>query len=143
MGEPVQIVDPLTHDAYVLVRAEVYAWLARELPRPGDQPSSEIPPVVLRSQQAFWHDLPELLKNKRNRGKWVAYHGDERIGIAGTEAALIQECIRRGLKDDEFDLDVIEPHALPPWESETIEPGGHEESGSMLHDPPRRAAMPR
>ena len=34
-GEPVRIVDPLTHDAYVLVRAEVYERLSGELPRPG------------------------------------------------------------------------------------------------------------
>jgi hypothetical protein len=46
--------------------------------------------------------------------------------MARTEAALIRECLRRGLKDDEFDLDVIEPHAVPPWESEILEPGGHE-----------------
>ena len=80
-GEPVRIVDPLTHDAYVLVRAEVFARLSGELPRPVGQPNPEIPPLVLRSQQAFWHDLPELLKDKRNRGKWAAYHGGERVAV--------------------------------------------------------------
>ncbi len=30
---------------------------------------------MLRSQQAFWQDLPELLKDERNHGKWVAHHG--------------------------------------------------------------------
>ena len=35
-GEPVRIIDPLTHDAYVVVRAEVYARLAGTLPRPDE-----------------------------------------------------------------------------------------------------------
>ena len=39
-GEPVQIIDPLTHDAYVLVRAEVYARLAGAPRRPADEPQS-------------------------------------------------------------------------------------------------------
>jgi hypothetical protein len=67
--QPVPIIDPETHDAYVLVRAEVYARLAT-VPQPSShQPNPEIPPLILRSQQAFWQDLPELLKVKRNRGK--------------------------------------------------------------------------
>jgi hypothetical protein len=32
----------------------------------------------------------------------VAYHGEERIGIARNQRKLIQECIRRGLRDDEY-----------------------------------------
>ena len=38
-GQPVRIIDPLTHDAYVLVRSEEYARLA-EAPRTtrGDSP---------------------------------------------------------------------------------------------------------
>ena len=39
--------------------------------------------MVLRSQRAYWRDLPELLKDRRNRGKWVAYHGEERVAITG------------------------------------------------------------
>jgi hypothetical protein len=116
-GEPVQIVDPLTHDAYVLVRAEVYARLAGELPRPADRPNPAIPPLVLRSQQAFWHDLPELLKNKRNRGKWAAYHGGERVAIGRTDVEAYQECFRRGLKHAEFYVGKLEadPDGIPPW----------------------------
>jgi hypothetical protein len=87
---------------------------------------SGIAPGILRSQQAFWRDLPELLKDKRNHGRWVAYRGDERIGIARTQLELIRECVRRGLRDDEYDLDVIEPRARPPWEPEVIDRGGHE-----------------
>ena len=68
-GEPVRIIDPLTHDAYVLVRAEVYARLAGVPQRPAEQPDPEIPPLMLRSQQAFWQDLPELLKDRTESGE--------------------------------------------------------------------------
>jgi hypothetical protein len=34
-GEPLRIVDPLTHGAYVLVRSDVYSNLDGDLPRPG------------------------------------------------------------------------------------------------------------
>ena len=115
-GEPVQIVDPLTHDAYVLVRAEVFARLSGELPPPElHQPNPEIPPGVLRSQQAFWQDLPELLKKKRNRGKWAVYHGSERVAIGRTEVEAYQECFRRGLKDEEFYVGklVPDPDGIP------------------------------
>ena len=105
--------------------------------------SRGVPPGIRRAQEAFWSDLPQLLKQSHLRGQWVCYAGDERIGIARTQAALIQECLRRGLRDDEFDLDVIEPHARPPWESETIEPGGHEASEGTLHNPPPSDTEPR
>ncbi len=114
---PVPIIDPVTHDAYVLVRAEVYARLAGAPQRPAHQPNPEIPPLVLRSQQAFWRDLPELLKDKRNRGKWVAYHGEERVAIRRSDVDAYQECFRRGLKHEEFYVGRIEadPDGIPPW----------------------------
>jgi len=129
-GTPLDVVDPATQQRYVLLAREQYERV-RALLEEQRAPSppglaSGVPPGILRSQQAFWRDLPELLENKKIRGKWVAYHGNERIGIARTEVELIRECLRRGLRDDEYDLDVIEPHARPPWEPEEIEPGGHE-----------------
>jgi hypothetical protein len=60
----------------------------------------EIPPMIERSQAAFRRDLPELIKT--HYYQWVAYHGDERIGFGRTETALYKECLRRGLKEDEF-----------------------------------------
>jgi len=115
---PVPIIDPVTHDAYVLVRAEVYARLATAPPQPpAHQPNPEIPPLVLRSQQAFWQDLPELLKNKRNRGKWVAYHGTERVALTRSDVEAYQKCFRRGLKHEEFYVGRLEadPDGIPPW----------------------------
>jgi hypothetical protein len=122
-GEPVRIVDPVTHYAYVLVRADIYERLSGELPQPIGQPNPEIPPLVLRSQQAFWHDLPELLKNKRNRGKWAAYHGSERVVIGRTAVEAYQECVRRGLKDEEYYVGKLEadPDGIPPWGTRHVE----------------------
>jgi hypothetical protein len=114
-GEPVRLVDEATHEAYVLLREEVYERLAGARPRASDGPHAEIPPLLLRSQQAFWRDLPELLKGRRTRGKWAAYHGDERVGIATTDDELIRECLRRNLHGNDYYLDVIEPMAQPPW----------------------------
>jgi hypothetical protein len=116
-GEPVQIVDPLTHDVYVVVRAEVYARLAETPQRPSEQPDPEISPLMLRSQQAFWRDLPQLLKDKRNRGKWAAYHGEQRVTCRRSDVEAYQECFRRGLKHGEFYVGRLEtdPDGVPPW----------------------------
>jgi hypothetical protein len=116
-GEPVQIIDPLTHEAYVVVRAEVYARLAASLPRPAEGPDPEISPLMLRSQQAFWRDLPELLKDKRHQGKWVAYHGEERVAFGRSDIEAYQECFRRGLESGEFYVGRLEadPDGIPPW----------------------------
>jgi hypothetical protein len=61
---------------------------------------SEPLPMIQKSIEAFRHDLPEMLKT--HRGKWVAYHGDERIGFGRTQLELCKECFRRGLTRDEF-----------------------------------------
>jgi hypothetical protein len=116
-GEPVRLVDPSTQDAYVLVRADVYASLDAELPRAGEEPNPEILPSMLRAQRAFWRDLPQLLEDKRNRGKWVAYHGEERVALTRSDVEAYQECLRRGLKHAEYYVGKIEadPEGMPPW----------------------------
>jgi hypothetical protein len=114
---PVPIVDPVTHDAYVLVRAHVYARLATIPQPPSHQPNPDIPPLILRSQQAFWQNLPDLLKNKRNRGKWAAYHRTERVALTGSDLEAYQECLRRGFERGEFYVGRVEadPDGTPPW----------------------------
>src|SRR5689334_17295057 len=118
-GHPIDVIDPATQRRYVLLAREQYERIrplleeGTEDPQPG--PALDIPPGILRSQQAFWRDLPELLKDKKNQGKWVCYHGEERLGIATSAAPLLRECLRRGLRDDEYDLDVIEPRDIAPW----------------------------
>jgi hypothetical protein len=116
-GQPVRIIDPLTQDAYVLVRADLYARLAGAPERPVGQLHPEIPPMILRSQQAFRRDLPALLMDRRNHRKWAAYHGEERVAIARSEVDAYQECFRRELKRGEFYVGKLDAHpdGIPPW----------------------------
>jgi hypothetical protein len=113
--QPVLIEDPETHQAYVLVRADIYDRVRDRLaPRPA--PDLEVPEGIRRSQEAFFRDLPELLKDRRLRGKYVAYHGDERVKIGRSELEVIRECLRRRLSDDKYDVFVIEPQTPEPEE---------------------------
>jgi hypothetical protein len=116
-GQPVRIVDPLTHDTYVLVRDEEYARLVEATRRAAGQPNPEIKPMVLRSMQAFWRDLPRLLMHRRNHRKWAAYHGDERVAITRDDVDAYQACFRRGLHRGEFYVGKLEPapDGIPPW----------------------------
>ena len=66
-----------------------------------------VPPMVVRSRDAFLRDLPCLL-GERPR-EWVAYHGDAQLGFAKTRTELYQECLRRGLNPEEFLVCSIEP----------------------------------
>ena len=50
--------------------------------------AGRITPLIQQSQAAFRRDLPELLKDKKLYRRWVAYHGDERIGISRSESIL-------------------------------------------------------
>jgi hypothetical protein len=129
-GKPVGVVNPDTQQRYVLIAQEQYERVRSLLEPSGAAASpasrSNIPPGILRSQQAFWRDLPELLREKRQHRQWVGYRGDERIGIASTERDLIRECLRRGYRDDEYYTALILPCEQPPWEPEEIEAGGHD-----------------
>ena len=95
-GEPVRIIDPLTHDAYVLVLAAEYERLAGARQRPAGPPHPEIAPLMLRSQQAFWRDLPGLLMDRRNLRKWAAYHGEDRVAIARSEVERLSGMLPPG-----------------------------------------------
>src|SRR5439155_27272779 len=117
--QPVRVLDPENNQEYVVLRADVYERVAHHL---GDSRKadilSRIPEGIRRSQEAFWRDLPQLLKLASNKRRWVAYHGDERVGFGRTETELYEECFRRGWRDDEFYVDLIQPYELPPWEEE-------------------------
>ena len=69
---------------------------------------------IRKSKEAFFRDLPDLVRDPSLRGKWVAYHGDDRIGIDADDEPLINECRRRGLGADEYIIDTIEPKPAAP-----------------------------
>jgi hypothetical protein len=68
---------------------------------------SEPLPLIQQSICAFRSDLPELLKS--HRGRWVAYHGEQRLGIGKTQTELYQQGFRRGLTRNDFIVGFIEP----------------------------------
>ena len=57
------------------------------------------------------------------KGKWVAYHGDERIGIHRDPDFLYRECYRRGIGKGEFFVGHIIARSQPPWAEIEIESG--------------------
>jgi len=126
-GRPVEVVDPDSQRSYMLIAREQFEKVRTMLDDSSSAPASpsqislEIPPGIRRSQEAFWRDLPELLKQRKLRGQWVCYHGDERVGISKDDAELFQRCWKRGLKDREFDVFLIEELEMPPWEPEEMD----------------------
>jgi hypothetical protein len=106
-GTALRYVDGSNNTAYVVVRADKYERMLESY-RPIPEPLLEIAPGILRSQAALRRDLPQLLENKKLRGKCICYHGDERIGIADDMDDLLRECLRRGLPRDEYYIGVIE-----------------------------------
>jgi hypothetical protein len=68
--------------------------------------------------QAFRRDLPNLMKE--HPGRWVAYHGDRRVGIAKTDLELYQLCDRQGIPDDDYIVRPVEPE--PPDEVDSPYP---------------------
>ena len=119
---PPRLVDPRTRETYVLVRETEYDPRSGKTARQPEEPSPEIAPGILASQRAFWRDLPELLLVRKYQGQWVAYHHDERIGIAKKTSDLYRELQRRGIPGGEYYLGIIQPRDLAPWEPEEIEP---------------------
>jgi hypothetical protein len=114
---PIEVVDPVSHRAYVLLAREQYEQMRSLLGCTDEQgkdvsKTQDIALGIRRSQQAYRRDLPALLAWKEWIGQWVCYHGDERIGIAPTMAVLMRECLNRGWNDSEFIIARIEPAGL-------------------------------
>lgn len=86
-------------------------------PQPAAQREIVIPAGVLRSKAAIRRDLPELLARRRNRGKWVLYHGDVRIAI-GDYWHLIDELNRLNIPDDGYFIARIRPGAASDEEED-------------------------
>ena len=114
---PVRIEDPELHQAYVLIRADLYERV-RDAIEPRSGAAIEVHEGIRRSQEAFFRDLPEMLKDRRLLGKYVAYRGDERVKSGRSEIEVIRDCLRRGLTDYEYDVFVVEAQSSEPEEIE-------------------------
>jgi hypothetical protein len=99
-GHPLEVIDSRTNDAYVLIAR------ANFVPTPAVEPALEefeIPEGIRISQEAYRRDLPALLQQKKLYRQWVAYHRNERVGIAASQVPLILECAeKRKLPGDEY-----------------------------------------
>lgn len=119
-GSPVEMVDPHTQRSYVLLAREQYDRIRSLVETPAARDTEPtIPEGIRRSQEALRRALPKLLTNRKYYHQWVAYHGEERIGINAEKTKLIRECLRRGLRDDEYYVGWIDPCEL--IEEEEIE----------------------
>jgi hypothetical protein len=80
--------------------------------RPESQEAERRRRANLRDQSwaAFQRDFAELAKEHYQQ--WVAYHGDQQLGISCSKTELYQKCLRRGLERGEFQVFGIE-HPLP------------------------------
>jgi hypothetical protein len=78
-------------------------------PAPIVEFADDIPEMIKKSQAAFRRDLPELLKDRRLRGQWVAYHGEQRVGVGRSKRSLYQQCLKHGLPYGEFVVRQIAP----------------------------------
>lgn len=78
---------------------------------PAADPPSTIPPGIRRALAAIRRDLPELLANRRNRGKCVCYWLERRIGINRSSLPLVREINRLNVPDDEFVITILDEHA--------------------------------
>lgn len=69
------------------------------------------PPVIAEAYETFKQELPGLLDE--HEGKWVAYSGKRRIGIADDKTELYRKCLALGIPRGEFIV-----HAVEEWDDE-------------------------
>ncbi len=68
-----------------------------------------MPTLIREARAAFRRDLPRLLQ--RHAGRWVAYSGEQQLTIGPSKTSVYQDCLRRGLKRDQFLVLLIEPES--------------------------------
>jgi hypothetical protein len=116
----IELVDPVSRRVYVLIDREVYERLRPQIEQsayPAGDVRSRMDPMMLRSMEAYWRELPQLLAGKARRDGWVAYHGDERVAFGKSMTELYQLCLGRGLRRGEFYVGRLkmDGDGLPPW----------------------------
>jgi hypothetical protein len=129
---PIRVLDPATREEFVLIRAERFAERDNaerfaERDNAGQLSEDEqavrfgVYPPLYRGMKSYWQELPELVRSWWKRGKWVAYYGDTRIGIASRESTLLRKCRSRRIPLDEVYIAQIIDRSQSPWEQESID----------------------
>lgn len=115
---PVPVYDAQTGQTYFLLPGRLYERVRGQLEGAAGGEDLEVPAGIRCSKATFLRDLPELLRNKKLRDRWVAYHGDRRLGFGRDGRTLYHECLRRGLTGDDFYVGLIQPYEPEPEEAE-------------------------
>lgn len=68
-----------------------------------------VPPraIVAEAEKAFYSELDQLLD--AHDGKWVAYHGEKKLGFGNSRVELLAECVKSGIPMDDIAIFLIEP----------------------------------
>lgn len=111
-GEPVRVTDPDSSRVYVMQCVEIQS----KEPEPPSEPE-EVPPGIRAAQKAFWEALPDMLKNRKLRGKWAVF-SPEGLIRASHDAGVV--CKLRDADRENRYVDRIEPMDQPPWEPEEV-----------------------
>jgi hypothetical protein len=119
-GHPVEVVNPATNRAYLVIAKETIGIPRATVVSDDDAAAEEprMPPGVERSRDAFLRDLPELLRNQKHDRWFALYHGDSCIRVARGYEDLLWECRRRGLGRDAYYIGIIRHHEPDPEEVE-------------------------
>lgn len=72
--------------------------------------TNDLPELRQRSLQAFRRELSTLYA--KHAGEWVAYRGDQMLGLGKQKHLLYQQCFGQGLKREEIVVFCIEPEEL-------------------------------
>ncbi len=120
--DPPRALDPRTQETYVLVRSAVYDRLVFVRNEQVSESCLTIANGIRASQEAFWNDLPGLLKQPAIVGSWAAYNRKDRIGIPAVPRQMRRAIQRLGIPRGEYYMAVIRPRDLPPWEIEEVDP---------------------
>jgi hypothetical protein len=117
-GEPVRVVDPATHDVYVLVRAEVYERLAgvKKPPAPAAPPCQPLrqrvrdlplPPEVAAEAARYGKQIgcwwAKDFRQLEEQMKVQHYYGGKWIAFLETDEGPVVVAVADDLNDPSFD----------------------------------------
>ena len=124
-GRSVEVVAADDQQPFVLLARDQFERVRNLLDEPShsSEPERQVSPAMRKAQEAFWRELPDLLKLKSRKRQWAAFHGDERVCVTKHSVDAHQECLRRGLKSGEYYVGKIkmDPERIPPWGTFVVE----------------------
>jgi hypothetical protein len=79
-------------------------------PKPSEKTEAhlDIPEGIRIARAHLRRDLPALLASWRTRGKWACYSSAGKVKIGRDYSALVRECSKRGIPEDEWIIERVE-----------------------------------